>query len=104
MNEHQGISTSLALLFSVTAGLAVGNLYWAQPLLSVIADDFGDCSFGGCNATPKIIVKRYDNDGLSTYSLCFRSVFLDFIFRFSITWNFYGIGTNNSSIIRRLGK
>ena len=40
MNEHQGISTSLALLFSATAGLAVGNLYWAQPLLSVIADDF----------------------------------------------------------------
>ena len=39
MNEHQGISTSLALLFSVTAGLAVGNLYWAQPLLSVIAED-----------------------------------------------------------------
>ena len=40
MNERQGISTSLALLFSVTAGLAVGNLYWAQPLLSVIANDF----------------------------------------------------------------
>lgn len=40
LNERQGISTSLALLFSVTAGLAVGNLYWAQPLLSVIANDF----------------------------------------------------------------
>lgn len=40
LNERRNISTSLALLFSVTAGLAVGNLYWAQPLLSVIANDF----------------------------------------------------------------
>lgn len=40
LNERQGISTSLAISFSVSAGLAVGNLYWAQPLLSVIAEDF----------------------------------------------------------------
>ena len=35
------ISIGLAILFSTAAGLAVGNLYWAQPLLSVIAEDFG---------------------------------------------------------------
>jgi len=26
-------------LFAVAAGAAVGNLYWAQPLLDLIADD-----------------------------------------------------------------
>ena len=42
MNENsQGISTRLAMLLSVAAGLAIGNLYWAQPLLSVIASAFG---------------------------------------------------------------
>ena len=40
MNERENISIGLAILFSVTAGLAVGNLYWAQPLLSVIANYF----------------------------------------------------------------
>ncbi|GAA1856744.1 MFS transporter [Asanoa iriomotensis] len=29
----------LTFLFAVTAGVAVGNLYWAQPLLDLIADD-----------------------------------------------------------------
>lgn len=36
----QGVGTSLAMVFSVAAGLAVGNLYWAQPLLAAIAADF----------------------------------------------------------------
>lgn len=40
MSERQGISTGLAILFSIAAGLAVGNLYWAQPLLSVITENF----------------------------------------------------------------
>ncbi|GIF46485.1 putative MFS family arabinose efflux permease [Asanoa ferruginea] len=31
----------LTLLFAVTAGVAVGNLYWAQPLLGLIAGDLG---------------------------------------------------------------
>lgn len=49
MNENsQGISTRLAVLLSVAAGLAIGNLYWAQPLLSVIASEFGaSASQGG---------------------------------------------------------
>jgi predicted MFS family arabinose efflux permease len=42
MNEKStGISFGLALLLSASAGLAIGNLYWAQPLLSAIAGDFG---------------------------------------------------------------
>ena len=32
--DNKGISAGLAVLFAVAAGLAVGNLYWAQPLLS----------------------------------------------------------------------
>ena len=39
--QKVSMTTELAVLFSVSAGLAVGNLYWAQPLLSVIAADFG---------------------------------------------------------------
>jgi len=35
-----GMSRGLTLLFAVAGGAAVGNLYWAQPLLGVIADDF----------------------------------------------------------------
>ena len=34
-------------MFSVAAGLAVGNLYWAQPLLTAIAEDFGTSSAQG---------------------------------------------------------
>lgn len=39
--QNTRITFGLALLFSVVSGLAVGNLYWAQPLLTVIAEDFG---------------------------------------------------------------
>lgn len=34
-------STGLAALLSAAAGLAIGNLYWAQPLLAEIAADLG---------------------------------------------------------------
>lgn len=33
------LTTAMVLLFAATGGLAVGNLYWAQPLLHVIAGD-----------------------------------------------------------------
>lgn len=35
-----GMSGGLALLFAIASGAAVGNLYWAQPLLDYIADAF----------------------------------------------------------------
>ncbi|WP_262700639.1 MULTISPECIES: MFS transporter [Streptomyces] len=35
----RGMTRSLTLLFAFAGGLAVGNLYWAQPLLDFIADD-----------------------------------------------------------------
>jgi predicted MFS family arabinose efflux permease len=35
------IGRGLTFLFAVAAGAAVGNLYWAQPLLDLIADDLG---------------------------------------------------------------
>lgn len=34
------MTTGLTLLFAVASGAAVGNLYWAQPLLDAIAGDF----------------------------------------------------------------
>src|SRR3954454_9605901 len=33
------MTARLTLLFAVAGGAAVGNLYWAQPLLDLIADD-----------------------------------------------------------------
>lgn len=35
------MTTGLAVVFAVASGLAVGNLYWAQPLLAQIAGGFG---------------------------------------------------------------
>jgi predicted MFS family arabinose efflux permease len=35
------MTPGLTLLFALIGGFAVGNLYWAQPLLSVIAGDLG---------------------------------------------------------------
>ncbi|QHC68364.1 MFS transporter [Rathayibacter sp. VKM Ac-2759] len=35
------MSPGLTLLFAIAGGAAVGNLYWAQPLLGVIGDSFG---------------------------------------------------------------
>src|SRR3954451_16186456 len=35
------MSRPLTLLFAVASGAAVGNLYWAQPLLDLIARDLG---------------------------------------------------------------
>ncbi len=39
--EHHGISPTLTALFAVAGGVAVGNLYWAQPLLANIARSLG---------------------------------------------------------------
>jgi predicted MFS family arabinose efflux permease len=36
---HPVITRGLAMLLAVMGGIAVGNLYWAQPLLRLIADD-----------------------------------------------------------------
>ncbi len=36
---HQRLTAGLTFLFAVAAGAAVGNLYWAQPLLDLIAQD-----------------------------------------------------------------
>lgn len=44
LNQHvasPGISRGLTLLFAVAGGVAVGNLYWAQPLLTSIAGALG---------------------------------------------------------------
>jgi predicted MFS family arabinose efflux permease len=41
VKQHRGMSTGTAVLFAVAGGAAVGNLYWAQPILHTIADGFG---------------------------------------------------------------
>ena len=42
MNGDKIVMTKfLAVLFAVCSGLAIGNLYWAQPLLVRIMESFG---------------------------------------------------------------
>ena len=42
MNDNDKVMTKfLAILFAICSGLAIGNLYWAQPLLVQIMDGFG---------------------------------------------------------------
>lgn len=36
-----GMTRGMTLLFAIAGGAAVGNLYWAQPLLDTIGQDFG---------------------------------------------------------------
>ena len=38
---HGGLSGPTRLIFAVAAGLSVANIYFAQPLLDTMADDFG---------------------------------------------------------------
>ena len=40
-NKKVVMSTALAGLFAIASGLAIGNLYWAQPLLVQIMNSFG---------------------------------------------------------------
>ena len=41
LSKMPGLSRGLTLLFAVAGGIAVGNLYWAQPLLGTISEAFG---------------------------------------------------------------
>ena len=53
-NEKKSVvmTTALAGLFAIAGGLAIGNLYWAQPLLAQIMAGFGlSVSNGGLLVT-----------------------------------------------------
>jgi hypothetical protein len=39
--SRPAMSRALTLLLALTGGVAIGNLYWAQPLLKMIGDDLG---------------------------------------------------------------
>lgn len=39
--EKAGLGIAKTLAFTAASGLAIGNLYWSQPLLSIMAMDFG---------------------------------------------------------------
>lgn len=39
--ESKNVSTFLIIMLAVASGMAVGNLYWAQPLLAQITSSFG---------------------------------------------------------------
>jgi predicted MFS family arabinose efflux permease len=41
VGRSPGVGSGLLLLLALIGGFAVGNLYWAQPLLGVIASDLG---------------------------------------------------------------
>lgn len=41
VQSREGISRAVESLFSVACGLAVANVYYAQPLLDTLADEFG---------------------------------------------------------------
>ncbi|MFD6446743.1 MFS transporter [Promicromonospora sp. NPDC060204] len=41
VRRRQGVSGGLAFLLALAGGAAVGNLYWSQPILDTIADEFG---------------------------------------------------------------
>lgn len=46
--EPKEVSTFLIIMLAVASGMAVGNLYWAQPLLAQITSSFGiDTAQGG---------------------------------------------------------
>ena len=46
-NDNVEMTRFLAILFAVCSGLAIGNLYWAQPLLVQIMTGFGLPAAGG---------------------------------------------------------
>src|SRR4051794_41793835 len=50
--ERQGMTRGLTLLFAVAGGVAVGNLYWAQPLLGFIGGGLPAAGGGPRRAVP----------------------------------------------------